>query len=71
MIKPIHNMLKQDRSFSCNDDTKKAFIEIKRAINSSHVLEKTNFEKDFIIYTNAIEEEIYVILIQKYDENKN
>jgi hypothetical protein len=53
MAKPIHNMLKQDHSFSWNDDTKKDFIEIKRAIGSSLVLAKSNFEKYFIIYTNA------------------
>jgi hypothetical protein len=32
MVKPIHNMLKQDRSFSWNDDIEKVFIEIKREI---------------------------------------
>jgi hypothetical protein len=30
---------------------------------------KLNFEKDFIIYTNAIEEAIYDILLQKNDQN--
>jgi hypothetical protein len=30
---------------------------------------KPNFEKDFIIYTNAIEEAIYAILMQDDDQN--
>jgi hypothetical protein len=30
---------------------------------------KLNFEKDFVIYTNTIEEAIYVILLQNDDQN--
>jgi hypothetical protein len=69
MVKPIHNMLKQDRSFSWNDDTEKDFVEIKNAISSAPVLAKPDFEKDFIIYTNATEEAISAILLQKDDHN--
>jgi hypothetical protein len=70
MVKPIHNMLKQDWSFSWNDDTEKVFIEIKRAISFVLVLAKLDFEKYFIIYTNAIEEAISAIVFQK-DEQIN
>jgi hypothetical protein len=56
MVKPIHNMLKQYQSFSWNDDTEKYFVEVKKAISSAPVLAKPNFEKDFIIYTNATKE---------------
>jgi hypothetical protein len=65
MVKTIHNMLKQYRSFSWNDDTKKYFVEIKKAISSALVLVKPNFEKYFIIYTNATEEAISSILLKK------
>jgi hypothetical protein len=44
MVKPIHNMINQDRSFSWNDDTKNSFVEVKKAINSAPVLAKPNFE---------------------------
>jgi hypothetical protein len=71
MVKPIHNMLKQDRSFSWNDDTEKYFVEVKKAISSAPVLAKPNFEKYFIIYTNATEEAISVILLQKDDQNND
>jgi hypothetical protein len=63
MVKPIHNILKQDRSFSWTDDVENAFLRIKKAISSAPVLAKPDFEKDFIIYTNATEE---AILLSSY-----
>jgi hypothetical protein len=60
MVKPIHNILKQDRSFSWIDDVKNAFLRIKKAISFSLVLEKLDFDKDSIIYTNATEEAIFL-----------
>jgi hypothetical protein len=71
MVKPIHNMLKKYRSFSWNDDTEKSFIEIKKEISYAPVLEKPNFEKKFIIYTNSTQEVIFVILTQKDDQNND
>jgi hypothetical protein len=46
-----------------------AFLRIKKAINSAPVLVKPNFEKYFIIYTNATEEAISSILLQSDDQN--
>jgi hypothetical protein len=69
MVKPIHNILKQDHSFSWTDDVENAFLRIKKAISSASVLAKPNFEKDFIVYTNATEEAIYAILLQCDDQN--
>jgi hypothetical protein len=71
MVKPIHNILKQYRSFSWNDDTEKYFVEVNKSISFAPVLEKPNFEKDFIIYTNATEEVICAILVQKDDQNND
>jgi hypothetical protein len=68
MVKPIHNLLKQDRSFSWIDDVENAFVGIKKAISSAPVLAKPNFEKEFMIYTNAIEEAISAILVQGDDQ---
>ena len=64
MVKPIHNLLKQDRSFSWTEDVENFFVRIKKAISSAPVLAKPNFEKDFIIYTNATEEAVSAILVQ-------
>jgi hypothetical protein len=56
MVKPIHNLLKKERSFSWTDDIENAFVRIKKAIIFAPVLAKPDFEKDLIIYTNATEE---------------
>jgi hypothetical protein len=69
MVKSIHNLLKKDRYFSWTNDVGNAFLRIKKAINSASVLVKLNFEKDFIIYTNAPEEAIFAILLQCDDQN--
>jgi hypothetical protein len=72
MVKPIHNLLKKYHSFSWIDDVENAFIGIKKAISSTPVLVKPDFEKEFMIYTNATKEAIYVILMQGDDQsNKN
>jgi len=71
IVKPIHNMLKQDQSFSWNDDTRKPFVEVNKEISSAPVLAKPNFKKDFIIYTNATEEAIFYILLQNNDQVLN
>jgi hypothetical protein len=69
MVKPIHNLLKQDHYFSWTDDIENDFLRIKKAISSAPFLAKPGFEKDFIIYTNAIEEAIFDILLQSDDQN--
>jgi hypothetical protein len=40
MVKPIHNICKQDRSFSWMDDVKNDFVGIKKEISSASVLAK-------------------------------
>jgi hypothetical protein len=67
MVKPIHNLLKKDRSFSWTDDVENAFVGINKAINSAPVLAKLDFEKEFMVYTNAIEEAVSSILMQDDD----
>jgi hypothetical protein len=69
MVKPIHNMIKQDQFLSWIEDVEKYFVGIKKTISSASVLEKPDFDQKSIIYTNSIEETIFVILLQKYDQN--
>jgi hypothetical protein len=64
MVKPIHNLIKKDHSFSWTEDIENAFVRIKKEISSAPVLVKPDFEKDFIIYTNSMEEAIFSILVQ-------
>jgi hypothetical protein len=68
MVKPIHNLLKQDHSFSWTDDVENDFEGIKKAISSAPVLAKPDFEKEFTIYTNATEEAVSVVLMQNDDQ---
>jgi hypothetical protein len=68
MVKPIHNVLKQDRSFSWTDDVENDFEGIKKAISSAPVLVKPYFEKKFMIYTNATEEAVSSILMPNDDQ---
>jgi hypothetical protein len=63
MVKPIHNILKQDRLFSWTNDVKNGFLGIKKKINSALVLAKPDFEKEFMIYTNSTEEVVSAILM--------
>jgi hypothetical protein len=68
MVKPIHNILKQYRSFSWTNDVENDFVGIKKEISFAPVLAKLDFEKEFMIYTNATEEEIFSILLQCDDQ---
>jgi hypothetical protein len=52
-VKPNHSILKQDHSFSWNDDVESDFVRIKKVISSAPVLAKLYCEKEFIIYTNV------------------
>jgi hypothetical protein len=69
MVKPIHNILKQYWSFSWTGDVGNSFVRIKKEINSTSVLVNPDFEKYFIIYTNATEEIVFAILVQCDDQN--
>jgi hypothetical protein len=69
MVKPIHNLVKKYHSFSCTNDVENAFVRIKKEISSTLILAKPDFDKYFIIYTNATEEAVSVILLQCDDQN--
>jgi hypothetical protein len=64
MVKLIYNLLKKDRSFSWKNDVEYDFVGIKKAISSAPVLAKPEFEREFMIYTNATEEAVSSILMQ-------
>jgi hypothetical protein len=69
MVKLIHNFLKKDRSFSWTDDVENSFEGIKKAISSTPILVKPDFEKGFTIYTNSTEEVVFVVLMQNDDQD--
>ena len=67
--KPIHNMLKSDRTFWWDSTFESDFQQIKNSISSSPTLETPNILKVFIIYTNATEQAISVILLQNIKDD--
>jgi hypothetical protein len=69
MVKPIHNILNQYRSFSWIHDVENSFIRINKEISSASVLAKLDFKKYFIIYTNSTEEAVSSILLQCDDQD--
>lgn len=69
IVKPIHNLLKANHTFVWNEQANKSFIKIKDALSSTPVLATPDFSKDFIIYTNATEEAVAAILMQKKLQN--
>jgi hypothetical protein len=64
MAKPIHNILNEDCSFSWIGGIQNAFVRIKKPISSTPVLAKPDFEKDFLVYTNATEEAVSSFCLQ-------
>ena len=50
---PLFNQLKQDIPFTWAPDCKKAFVELKSKMIEHPILVFPNFEKEFIVQTNA------------------
>jgi hypothetical protein len=63
IVSEIHNLLKQYHSFSWTDDVENYFVGIKKKISSASVLVKPDFEKEFMIYSNALEEAVCDVLM--------
>jgi hypothetical protein len=68
IFKPILNLLKQYHYFSWTDDVKNDFVGIKKVKIYAPVLAKMDFEKEFMIYTNATEGDFFAILMQCDDQ---
>ena len=56
--------------FVWNDKRQKAFDDIKKRIMMALIAAHPNFEKPFILYTDASEEGIGAVLHQKDDQSK-
>lgn len=65
MVKPIHNLLRKDQKFACTLKTKNIFVKSKKIHYLNPYFGKVDVTKDFLIYTNAIEESISTILLWK------
>ena len=64
----ITDMLKKDNKIRWTKEARKFFADIKRALTKAHVLISPDFNKDFQIYSFALEHTVAGILLQKNDE---
>ena len=67
IMKPIYKLLKKDVKFEWNDESKRAFEQIKTAICEATVLISPYYEKEFQIFSFAFEDTIVGVLLQKND----
>jgi hypothetical protein len=68
IVKPIYKFLKKDVKFEWNDQSKKAFKEIKTVISEAPVLISLNYSKEFKIFSFASKDTIAGVLLQKNDQ---
>ena len=67
---PLTNILKKDAKFKWTEQCHRSFIELKKALTSSPILMLPNFNKEFILYTDASDQAISYILGQKDDQGR-
>lgn len=68
IVKPINSLLRKEMEFDWDNNRQSTFTTIKDVIASAPVLAKPDFNRDFLLYTNATEEAISAILIQTNPE---
>jgi hypothetical protein len=71
IVKPIYKLLKKDVKFEWNDQSKKAFKEIKTVISEALVLVSPDYSKDFQIFSFASKDTIGGVLLQKNDQGQD
>lgn len=64
IVKPINSLLRKEMEFDWDNNRQSSFTAIKDVIASAPVLDKPDFNRDFLLYTNVTEEAISAILIQ-------
>lgn len=64
----LPNMLKKDSTIKWNLEVKRSFEDIKRALTQTPVLISPMFDKDFILFSFALEHTIVAVLLQKNDQ---
>ena len=65
---PLYELLKKDASFIFNDKCVKAFNDLKELLMNAPTLYYPNFDKEFILRTDASDEGLGACLSQKIDE---
>jgi hypothetical protein len=68
-IKPLQKMICKDVEFKWDDERKDAFSNIKTTISQPPVLQSSDFNRDFFLYTFASDQSLAAVLTQKDDDN--
>ena len=63
IVKPLQKMVKQSVQFKWIDVEKNGFSKIKTSISHAPSLKSLYFEKDFILYTFALDNSLAVVLM--------
>jgi hypothetical protein len=69
IIKHTTNMLKRGNQIKWIPEARKSFEDIKVALTKALVLASPNFEKDFILFSFALEHTIIGVLLHKDEQN--
>ena len=70
IAKPLYNLVKKDIRFEWTEKQQIAFEELKMKLMEKPILDHPNFEKEFILITDASGEGLGAVLAQKNNENK-
>jgi len=68
LIRKLNSMLRQDLAIKWIVEAKQSFEAIKEALTKTPVLISLDFNKDFIIFSFALEHTIVVVLLQKNNQ---
>ena len=70
IVKPLQEMIKKDAKFQWMNERKETFKKIKEAIVEDPTLWSLNFDRDFILYTFALDHLIAAMLTQRDEVGK-
>jgi hypothetical protein len=68
-MKHITNMLRKDNEIKWNQEARKSFLNIKKALTEAPILISLDCTKDFHIFSFASEHMVAGVLLQKNSEN--
>lgn len=68
LIRSLNNMLKKYSTIKWTVEANKSFEDIKLALTKTPVLISLKFDKDFILFSFALEHTIVAVLLQKNDQ---
>jgi len=70
IAKPLHNLMRKEQPFEWTEDCQKALEQLKQKLTSPPILIYPDFNKPFLLYTDASSFGIGAVLAQKDEKNK-